>query len=138
MAMLPSGTYTPCATSLRGKTGNIITFTQFEEGKLLSETSNDVERSEKSDNDSIMPPLLREEKMGAMDSGDELDNNPMSAEMLEDICDRSQYHPSVNRREAHYKIRDRIKQRNSECKGALKYTQNMGKGLHKVFNIVVK
>ena len=30
-------TYTPCATSSMGKTGNIITFVQFEEGNLLSE-----------------------------------------------------------------------------------------------------
>ena len=58
--------------------------------------------------------------------------------MLEDICDVSQSCPNVNRREAHYKIRDRIKQRNSECKGALKYTQNMGKGLHKLFKTILK
>ena len=31
-------TCTPCATTLRGKTGDIITFEKFEEGYLLSET----------------------------------------------------------------------------------------------------
>ena len=42
------------------------------------------------------------------------------------------------RREARSKIRDRIKQIQSEWKGALKATRNMGKGLHKVFKTVVK
>ena len=54
----------------------------------------------------------------------------MYTEMLEDIRDGSQYHPNVNRREASYKIRDHIKQRQSRWKGALKATRNMGKGLH--------
>ena len=40
--------------------------------------------------------------------------------MLEDICDGSQSHHSINRREACYKIWDIIKQRQLECKGALK------------------
>ena len=57
---------------------------------------------------------------------------------IEDICDGSQTHPNVNRREARYKIRDRIRQRTLEWKGALKATQRMGKGLHKVFSTVVK
>ena len=58
--------------------------------------------------------------------------------MLEDICDGIQTHPNVNRREARYKIRDHIRQRQSEWKGALKDTRSMGKGLHKVFIMVVK
>ena len=58
--------------------------------------------------------------------------------MLEDIRDRSQTHGKVNRREARYKIRDRIRQRQPKWKGALKSTWSMGKGLHKVFSTVVK
>ena len=58
--------------------------------------------------------------------------------MLEDIRDGSQTHPNVNRREARYKIRDRVRQRQSEWKGALKNTQSTGKVLHKVFSTVVK
>ena len=58
--------------------------------------------------------------------------------MLEDICDGSQTHPNVNRREASYKIRDHIRQRQPELKGALKAMQSMGKGLHKAFKTVVK
>ena len=72
-----------------------------------------------------------------MDSVNESDDEPISVEMLEDIPDVSQSHPSVNRREAHYKISDCIKQRQSGWKGALKSTQNMGIGLHKVFKIVL-
>ena len=58
--------------------------------------------------------------------------------MLEDVCDRSQTHPNVKSREARNKIRDCIRQRQLEWKGALKATQSMGKVLHKVFSSVVK
>ena len=58
--------------------------------------------------------------------------------MLENIRDGSQSHLSVNQRETHYKIRDCIRQRQLERKGALKVTQNMGKGLHKIFKTAVK
>ena len=64
--------YTPCATSSRGEIGNIITFTQFEEGNILTKTSNDTESG---DDDSIIPPLLSEEDMDAMDSGDESEHD---------------------------------------------------------------
>ena len=58
--------------------------------------------------------------------------------MLEYIRDVSQTHPTVNRREARYKIRYRIMQRQSERKGALKDMRSMGTGLHKAFSLVVK
>ena len=58
-------------------------------------------------------------------------------EMLEYFCDGSQNHPNVNRCEARYKIRDLIRQSQSEWKGELKTMQIMGKGLHKVFSTVV-
>ena len=45
-----------------------------------------------------MPPLLSEEEMYVMDSGNESDDDPISTEMLEDIFDVSQSHPNVNRR----------------------------------------
>ena len=85
-----------------------------------------------------MSPLISEEEIDAMDSGDESDAEPMSTEMLEHICDGSQSHTNVNRRETRYKIRDSIKQIQSEWREALKLTQNMGKGSHKVFKTVVK
>ena len=58
-----------------------------------------------------MLPLLSTEEMCAMDYGDDSDDDPMCTDMLEGIRDVIQSHPNVNRIEAHYKIRDRIKQR---------------------------
>ena len=43
--------------------------------------------------------------------GDESNHDLISTEMLEDICDGSQTHTNVNRREARSKTRDRIMQR---------------------------
>ena len=45
-----------------------------------------------------MPPLLSLEEYNALDSGYESDDEPMSTEMLEDICDVSQSRPGVSRR----------------------------------------
>ena len=59
---------------------------------------------------------MSEQDMDAVKSGDESDHDLISTEMLEDICDGSQTHLNVNRREAYYKIRDRIRQRQLECK----------------------
>ena len=83
--MRPSVTYTPCATSSWEQTGNIITFVQFEEDNSLSKNRNDAESSDKFDDDSIMPPLISEEEMNAMDYDDESDDDPMSKEIFEDI-----------------------------------------------------
>ena len=56
-----------------------------------------------------MPQLISEEETDVMYSVDESDNEPMSIEMLEDICDGIQYHPRVNMRAALYKIHDCVK-----------------------------
>ena len=72
-----------------------------------------------------------------MSSGDYSGAETMSTDMLEDICNGSQSHLSINRIEAHYKIRDHIKRGQAQWKGALLSTQNMGKGLPKVFKAVV-
>ena len=120
------------------QTGDIITFTWFEEGGLLSETWEDAESGDKSNDNSIMPPLLSEEEMDAIDSGDESDYEPMSTEMLEDICDRSQSHPNASRIEACYRIHYHSNKRQLKWKRALKVTRKTGKGLYKVFKTVVK
>ena len=60
MAMCPAVSYIPCATYSKEQTGDIITFKQFEEGNLLSDTCEDTESGDKSDDDSIMTPLLSE------------------------------------------------------------------------------
>ena len=75
--------------------------------------------------------------MDGMSSCNESNTKPMSTDILEDINYVSQYHPSINRREAGYNIRDCFKQRQAECNEVLLLTQNMGKGLHKVFKDVV-
>ena len=51
MAMRPSVIYTPYATYSKGKIGDIITFTHFDEGNILSDTSNNAESSDKSYDD---------------------------------------------------------------------------------------
>ena len=129
--------YIPYATSSKEQTGDIITFTQLEEGDLLSESRNSTESGDKSDDYLTLPPLISEAKIDEMSSSDESDAEPMSPDMLGDICDGSQSGPRTNRKEARYKIRDCIKQRRAEWKGALLSMQNMGKFSHKVFKSVV-
>ena len=82
--------------------------------------------------------MLSKQDVDTIKYGDESDHDLISTDMLHDIRDGSQTHPKVNKREARYKIRDRIRQGQSEWKGALKATRSMGKGLHKVFSTVVK
>ena len=82
--------------------------------------------------------MMSKQDMKNINSGDESDHDLISTEILQDICDGSQTHLNVNRREARYKIRDRIRKKEYQWKGALKATRSMGKGLHKVFSTVVK
>ena len=95
MTMCPEVTYTPYGTSLREKTGDIITFTQFEEVNILTKTRNDAESCDESNNESIM---MSKQDMDAMNSGDESDHDLISTEMLENIHGGNQTHPNVNRR----------------------------------------
>ena len=78
--MSPAVTYTPYNTSLREKSGNIITFAQFEEGNILTKTCKDAKSD---DDDSIMPPIRSKEDIDAMDSGDESDHDLIYTEMLQ-------------------------------------------------------
>ena len=66
MAMRLDASYIPCDTSLREQTVNIIAFTQFEEGGLLSEICDDAKSGDKYDDDPIMQTIIREEEMDAM------------------------------------------------------------------------
>ena len=47
--MRPAVTYTPYGTSSRKQTGDIIKFTQFEEGNIWTETRNNAESGDESD-----------------------------------------------------------------------------------------
>ena len=51
MVMRPTVTYNPYATSSKEQTRHVITFAQFEEGNLLSETRNNTESSDESDSE---------------------------------------------------------------------------------------
>ena len=113
MAMRPAVMHTLDATSLNEQTRNLITFAHFEEGNILTESCNDAESGDKSDNKLIM---ISEKYMENINFGDDSDHDLISTEMLEDIRDGSQTHPKVNRREARYKIRDSIRQRQPEWK----------------------
>ena len=77
MAMRQAVSCIPSATFSRGRNGNIITFAQFEEGDFLSETCDDAESGEKSDDKSIMPPLISKGEIDTMGSGDESEDEPM-------------------------------------------------------------
>ena len=101
-------TYTLYATSSREQTGNIIMFTQFEEGNIWTETRNNAEIGDKYDNESIM---RSEQDMENLDDKENSDHDLIYLKTIEDIRDGSQTHLNVNKREAGYKIRDRIKQR---------------------------
>ena len=100
MAIRKYVSYTPYDTSSRGKNRDIITFAQFEEGTLLSESCNDAESGNESGDNSNLAALISEAKIYLVSLGDEYDAGPMSTDMLEDICDSSQFHLSINRREA--------------------------------------
>ena len=81
---------------------------------------------------------MSEQDMENLDSNEQSDHDLISTEMLEYICDVSQTHPNVNKNEARYKIRDCVRQKESQWKGELKATRSMGKFLHKVFSTFVK
>ena len=134
MAMHPAVTYTPYATSSKEQTGDVITFAQFEEGDLLSEPRNDTESGDASDSESI---VMSERDMENIDEEEKFDDDLISKETLQDIRDGNRTHPEINKREARMAIRDRIKQSKSEWKGALRATDNMKKGLHRVFKAIV-
>ena len=105
--MRPTVTYTPYATSSKEITGDVITFTQFEEGNLITETCNDIESDDESDSESIM---MSEKDIENLDETEKFYDDLISTETLHDIRDGNQTHPKINKREARLKIRDRIKQ----------------------------
>ena len=78
MAMHPSMTYTPYATSSKEQTGDVITFTRFQKGNILPENCNDAESGDKSDNESIM---MIKQDIEDINSGDESDHDLISTEM---------------------------------------------------------
>ena len=66
--------------------------------------------------------------MENLDETEKFDDDIISTETLHDIRDGNQTHPNIDKREALLRIRDRIKQRQSQWKGALRAKHKMGKG----------
>ena len=114
MVMRPTVTYTPYATSSKEQTDDVITFTQFDEGNLLTETRNDTESGDKSNSKSIM---MSEQDMENIDETEKINDDLISTETLHDIRDGNQTHPNIDKREARLKIHDRIKQNKSQWTG---------------------
>ena len=108
--MRPTVTYTLYATPSKEQTGDVITFAQFEEGNLLTETRNDTESGDESDSESIM---MSEKDMENIDGKEKFNDDLISMEMLHDICDGNQTHTKIDKREARLAIHDRIKQKKS-------------------------
>ena len=75
MVMRPEVTYTPYATYSKEQTGNLSTFTQFEEGNILTETRNDAESGDESDRESLM---MNEQDMEKLDSNENSNHDLIS------------------------------------------------------------
>ena len=88
-------TYTPYATSSKEQNGDVITFTQFEEGNLLTETRNNTESGDKSDSESIM---MSKQDMENIDEKEKFDDDLISTKTLHDIRDGNQTHPNIDKR----------------------------------------
>ena len=95
MVMRPAVTYTPYATSSKEQTGDVITFAQFEEVNLLSETRNDTKSGDESNSESIM---ASEKDMENLDETEKFDDNLISTDTLHDIRDGNQTHLKINKR----------------------------------------
>ena len=77
MVMCPTVTYTPYSTSSKEQTGDVITFAQFGEGDLITETRNNIESDDKSDSESIM---MSEQDMENIDEKEKFDDDLISTE----------------------------------------------------------
>ena len=73
--------------------------------------------------------MMSEQDMETLDEKGEFNDDIISTETLHDIRDVNQTHPNIDKREARLKIRDRIKQKKLQRKGALRATHKMGKVL---------
>ena len=74
--------YTPYATYPKEQTDDMVMLAQFEEGNLIYDTCDNAESSEKPNNNLTIPPLISEEEIDAMDSGDESEDEPLYTDIL--------------------------------------------------------
>ena len=87
-------TYTLYSTSSKEQTGDVITFAQFEEGNLLTETRNNTESGDESDSESVM---MSEQDMENIDEKEKFDDDLISTETLHDIRGGNQTHPNIDK-----------------------------------------
>ena len=113
MAKRPTVTYTPYVTSSKEQTGDVITFAQFEESNLLTETRNDKESGDESDSESIM---MSEQDMENLNEKENFDDDLISTETLHGIRDGNQNHPNIDKREARLKKVMALSKRNRNGK----------------------
>ena len=59
---------------------------------------------------------MNKQDMENLDSNEKSNRYLISTEMLEDIHDGSQTHPTVNKTETSYQIRDRVRRKESQWK----------------------
>ena len=78
----------------------MITFAQFKEGNLISETRNDTESGDESNSESIM---MSKKDMENLDETENIDDDLISTETLHDIRDGNHTHPKIDKREARLK-----------------------------------
>ena len=71
--------------------------------------------------------MMNEQDMENLDSNEKSDHDLISTETLKYICDRSQTHPTVNKRGARYEIRDPITHKELQWKRAFKNYSQYGK-----------
>ena len=118
--------YIPHATSSHEQTVRITTFAQFEEVNLLEKEHNLVE--DKSISASIYE----------SSADDNSDGESIITDALEDIWGGSYVHLNINARYAILKIRHCIRQAQSEWRRVEISVKRVGKGLHKVFKVILK
>ena len=99
--------------SSKEQTSDVVMFTQFDEGNLITETRNDTESYDESDSKSLM---TSEKDMENINEKEKFDDDLISTETLHDIRDGNQTHPKIDQKEARIAIHDRIKQKKSNGK----------------------
>ena len=125
LAMKPSVSYIPYATPSHEQTGDIIKFSQFEEGNLLENERNAEE-------DKYISASI-----DLLSTDNDSDDVSISTNTLKEIRVGSQIHTELNTIDARFKICGRIRETENELKGSELSAKRMDKGLYKAFKSVL-
>ena len=80
---------------------------------------------------------VMQQEIDELSTDDESDDKYISTNSLKEIWRGNYVHPEINARYARLKIRDRIRQTQSEWKGEELSSKSMGKGSNKLFKAVI-